>query len=91
MNIFQKIVNFHKDLINLETPTSSRRYLAILFAYCVLGACFVNMFFKLTMSELMFGTMSTMALVYIGLATWTSNVQAKADAEVKISENKNNQ
>lgn len=81
MNILNKIVAFHLDLINSETPTSSRRYLAILFGYSVIVASFFDLFFKLTMTEFMFVSLCTMALTYAGLTTWSSYKQKKEEQQ----------
>lgn len=90
MGFFQKIVNFHKDLINTETPTSSRRYLAIVFAYFILMAGSLNQFFKLDIKESMFYTIATMALVYAGLATWSGIAASSSKSDVASDVAKSN-
>lgn len=80
--MFQKIIDFHKDLINADTPSSSRRFLAIVFGYSIVIMSFLILFFKFTIPEFIFISLCTMALVYAGLATWSSNLALKAKSDV---------
>lgn len=80
--MLKQIIDFHKDLINTNTPTSSRRYLGIVFSYGILIIGFITLFTKLEIPEFIFFSLCTMALVYAGLATWSSNVALKAKSDV---------
>ena len=80
--MFQKFIKFHTDLINANTPSSSRRFLGIVFSYSILIIAFLTLFTKLNIPEFIFFSLCTMALVYAGLATWSSNVALQAKSEV---------
>lgn len=79
--ILQKIIAFHKDLINTETPTSHRRYLSVVFAYTGVIISFIGVGFHVGVTEELIPVLST-SLLFAGLTTLSSNAALKVKSDV---------
>lgn len=77
----QKIIAFHKDLMNANAPTSHRRYLAIVFAYSGIVIAFIGVGFHMGVTEELIPLLST-SLLFAGLTTLSSNAALKVKSDV---------